>query len=397
MQTRVQTGTLVSGLGHAGLILWVLLGDWLFAPDPAEEVIVTQVSMMTSEEFDALQSAASTPTPSEEPASRPQPRPEPVVEPEPEPIPEPEPEPEPLPEPEPEPEPEPLPEPEDLPTAAEEQLLPSPSTEEQPVPDAAEIVAPDPVDVPEEAETSDAPTPAVSDAPTETPEVITEPTEETVAEDTGAVLETEATEDQDEPLGMTASVRPRARPERPVEETPPEEPTEDLAEQVAAAVETPEEPVEEPAEEPVEEPVEEEPATEDAVAEALAEALAEESVSESDTGGSDLPQGPPLTAGEVGDVRSAIGNKWNLGSASTDALRTTIVVRVSFSPDGQPTDIELLESDGPTEAATSTAFSAARRAVLRAHQDGGIPLPADKYDTWRVLDLVFDPNGMRLR
>lgn len=377
VQPRVQTGTLVSGLGHAGLILWVILGDWLFASAPADQVIVTQVSMMTSAEFDALQAAASTPTPSPEPAPKPQPRPEPKPEPAPAPAPAPEPVVEPTPAPE--------PVPEDLPTAAEEQLLPSPSQEEQAVPDAAEIVAPVPTDVPEDAQTSDTPTPAVSDQPTAEPVVPQEPTEATVAEATGTVLQTEANRDQTEALGMTASIRPRAKPERPPEPAP-----EDVAAEVAAAVDAPQD-------QPADEPAAEAP-TEDAVADALAEALAEDtSDPTSDTGGSDLPQGPPLTAGEVGDVRSAIGNKWNLGSASTDALRTTIVVRVSFSPEGQPTDIELLESDGPTEAATSTAFSAARRAVLRASQDGGIPLPADKYDTWRVLDLVFDPNGMRLR
>ena len=29
--------------------------------------------------------------------------------------------------------------------------------------------------------------------------------------------------------------------------------------------------------------------------------------------------------------------------------------------------------------------------------DGGLPLPPGKYETWRVLDLVFDANGMTLR
>ena len=33
----------------------------------------------------------------------------------------------------------------------------------------------------------------------------------------------------------------------------------------------------------------------------------------------------------------------------------------------------------------------------RTGQICGIPLPPDKYDTWRVLDLVFDANGMRAR
>ncbi|MFZ1481388.1 MAG: hypothetical protein WAT25_11520, partial [Paracoccaceae bacterium] len=117
------------------------------------------------------------------------------------------------------------------------------------------------------------------------------------------------------------------------------------------------------------------------------------------SGGSDTiaPTGPPLNAGEIGDVRNAIGGKWSLGAVSTETLRTTIVVRVSFDPTGKPTDIRMLESDGPSQAATDTAFSAARSAIIRAYREGGIPFPPDKYETWKVVDFVFDPNGMRFR
>ena len=49
----MQTGTIFSGIGHTGLILWVLVGDWLFPASPPEEIIATQVSLITSEEFAA--------------------------------------------------------------------------------------------------------------------------------------------------------------------------------------------------------------------------------------------------------------------------------------------------------------------------------------------------------
>ena len=78
-------------------------------------------------------------------------------------------------------------------------------------------------------------------------------------------------------------------------------------------------------------------------------------------------------------------------------MSTVVVVRVEFSPDGRPGNISLIESSGPTQAAIDTAFSAARRAIQRAYTEGGIPLPPDKYDTWKVLVLVFDANGMRFR
>ncbi|TAG14917.1 MAG: hypothetical protein EAZ40_13995 [Rhodobacterales bacterium] len=161
------------------------------------------------------------------------------------------------------------------------------------------------------------------------------------------------------------------------------------AEPVEEAPESVEEPVEDPAEQPVDDQ-----ATEDAIAALLDEAAVEEPTS---TGGQALPQGPPLTGGEMGNISSAIARKWNLGASSTDTLRTKVVIRVSFGPDGRPTGFELIESDGPTQTAIDQLYQTAQRAVNRAYADGGLPLPPEKYDTWQVLDLVFDANGMTLR
>jgi hypothetical protein len=277
---------------------------------------------------------------------------------------------------------EPVPQPIDVPEpiaplAPEEQILPSTQTEAQPTPRPADVVTPDPTPTPEpDVETSPDPTPATTDTPTDEPVVVPDVTPETVAPESGDVLATEATEEQPEALGMQTSLRPRSRPApRPVVE-----------EAAQAAVE----------------PAVADTATDVDVAAAIAAAVDEAATDEpaADTG-SDVAAGTgggePMTSGEIGDFSRAIGSKWNLGSASTDALRTTIVVRVTFSPDGQPTGIELIDSDGPTEAATTTAFEAARRAIQRASLQGGIPLPPDKFETWKVVELVFDPNGMRMR
>ena len=69
----------------------------------------------------------------------------------------------------------------------------------------------DRVEVETEAETSDNPTPAVAEDPAAEEVIEDQPSEETVPEDTGDVLETEANRDQDDPTGMTASPRPKAR------------------------------------------------------------------------------------------------------------------------------------------------------------------------------------------
>jgi hypothetical protein len=97
------------------------------------------------------------------------------------------------------------------------------------------------------------------------------------------------------------------------------------------------------------------------------------------------------------ELAAGIGRKWNLGMASAETLRSKITVRVCLAEDGRPCNLILLAADGPTEEAVDRLFQTARRAILRAGLDGGLPLPADSKDTWRVLDLVFDANGMTQR
>ena len=42
------------------------------------------------------------------------------------------------------------------------------------------------------------------------------------------------------------------------------------------------------------------------------------------------------------------------------------------------------------------AFEAARRAIIRCGSRG-FPLPAEKYDQWREVEMVFNPEGMRMK
>ncbi|MGL5008971.1 MAG: cell envelope biogenesis protein TolA, partial [Paracoccaceae bacterium] len=197
------TGQIISGAGHGVLILWLLLGDFLFSPPEPEELAVVSGELISSADFEAMQAAArANATTAPEPVVE-EPPPEPVVEP-PEPVVEEPPEPvveEPPPEPvveEPPPEPvveEPPPEPEEIPEGttgfAEPSVLP-PSDDPQPLPNPLEdarprqrpsdIVAAVPVEETPDVEVSDTPTPAVSEEATDEPVVEQEPVEETAPE-----------------------------------------------------------------------------------------------------------------------------------------------------------------------------------------------------------------------
>jgi len=112
----------------------------------------------------------------------------------------------------------------------------------------------------------------------------------------------------------------------------------------------------------------------------------------------DRPSGPPLTSGEKDALRVAVQQCWNVGSLSSDALRTTVVVAVSMGEDGKPNNgsIRMLSASGGGDSAAKQAFEAARRAIIRCGSRG-FNLPVEKYDSWRDIEMTFNPEKMRIK
>ena len=105
-----------------------------------------------------------------------------------------------------------------------------------------------------------------------------------------------------------------------------------------------------------------------------------------------------MTQGEKDTMRVAVSACWNVGSLSSEAGATIVTVAVSMDQSGKPNpgSIRMIDYQNGTEAAARQAFEAARRGILRCAKDG-YPLPADKFDQWENIEMVFDPSGMRLR
>ena len=382
--------TTLSAIGHLGVILWAVMGDWLFAPKDMPPMEVAEVSLMSEGEFQAMMASAPKPKePTETPAEPPA---EPVVA-APEPItpdlPAPQPEPEPVPVEEVLPETVPvLPEAQPLeapppvaPPAEEEQPIAVPDSSIKPKPRPAQRITETPVeselDTPEVADTA---TPEVSDQAQPDAEVV-EVTEPAAApEESAALVSPDAVENDAPELAPTASRRPQSRPERQVQTEEAAEPQAQDSDQAAT-----------------------DEATADADAEAIAAALAEAASTETASADSGLPEGPPMTAGEKDGVRSAINACWNIGSLSTAAQRVKLVIRVEMNEDGTPItpSIEMTSYEEGDAAAAQQAFEAAKRAVVRGVKGcGGKPgfeLDPAKYSTWNVMNLTFDATGMRLR
>lgn len=383
-------GLYISGAGHGGLILWVLLGGFFSGPRP-EPLDVAPVSLVSAEEFAALTAEASAPraveeeqpeAPSVESAPRPQARPEPTPEPEPEPEPAPEPEPEPVVEPTPEPEPVPEPVVETPPQPVVPEVDNAPVTPTV-LPDSAPPVAADRVT----DEVVAAPDPDVriadvdqvrpepAELPAETPVEVAPET--TAREQTTTQIVTEADQSDENSLGISASIRPRPRPNRPA---PASEPDPAPVTETAAAAPDPE-PTPEPA-----------PAASSAVNDALAEALGGSSQT---SGNGTARVGPPLTQGEQNAFRVAVQGCWTVDPGSP-TYQVVLTVGMDMQEDGRvvSSSLELLSATGGDTTTVQTAYEAARRAILRCQTQGrnGYDLPAEKYDQWRRIELTFDPR-----
>ena len=367
----MNTGQVISGIGHAGLIGWVLFGGTFQSePLPFE---VTEVSVISTDAFEALLSSGPQPDSATEVALPVQPDvlPDPVDTPVPDqpvvtetPTPTVLPEPEVVPVP-----PTPQPTPDIVDTSPEQpqpldQAVVVPEIAPRAVPRPSERVAPEAVaPPPEDIAPGEVEQPAITeDAGADTP---AEEQQATAPEEAATEIVTEAETPTNAPT--TSPRPPSVRPNPPVQRadpapTPPETPPTDVAPAVAA----------------------------DAVNDALREALG--------GGADDAPVGPPLTSGEKDALRVAVSSCWNVGSLSSEALQTTVVVTVDMTPDGKPVNssIRLASSSGGSTGAANQAFEAARRAIIRCTRDG-YGLPADKYGQWKEIEMTFNPERMRIK
>ncbi|WP_424941860.1 energy transducer TonB [Aliiroseovarius crassostreae] len=374
----MRTGLYISGAGHALLILWLLFGSLIGWRNEEVKLRVSDVSFITEDEFAALTAprgeanASETPpapapaAPVETPVPPARPDPEPVPEPDPEPEPEPQPEPQPEPIPEP-PAPDPVPEPEPAPEP------PAPEPALQDIPRVAPTPAPEPDPQAEVApEVVEAPTPSPEPEATPTPDVTPTAPEAATTE-----IVTEANEpEEDVSAAPVRSARPAPRPNRPA-------PTPDPA------------PEPEPTEvaEPEPDPAPPSNAAANAVANAVSDAVAG---GDEDRPAQNVPEGPPMTRGEKEGLRLAVQQCWSLGTASSDAMRTTVVVMVDMARDGKPTGTRMVDWQGPSQGAADIAYQAARRAILICGRTG-YDLPQEKYSQWREIEMTFNPDKMRIK
>ncbi len=377
-------GTLASGVGHAALIVWIAVGGLFSRHDDNPEMAVTEVSLVSSAEFAAIEALSPTappPKPSQTDVAVPeavapdQAPPAPTAEtPPPERAQQTPPPPDPVPDatdPTP-PAPEPDPAPQPTAPLSEDPPVTAPTVAERPRERPADRVAPDPTEAPAPDAVPDAAaSPAVTPEATPDAAQITPDRPETAAPDAGTVLATEAKKKSD--LAPLASSRPRVRPApRP----PAVVASSEIPPDAVSASDVPK----------------------DAIADAVAAAAAAMSASSDTPSPAAAPTGPPMTSGEKDALKVAVQACWNVGSLSSEALNTTVTVSVQLAETGIPDagSIRMTDAVGGSATAARQAYEAARRAIIRCGASG-FKLPAEKYGQWKTLELVFDPKNMRMK
>ena len=387
----MHTGHVISGTGHAALILWLLIGGWLRpTPDPVE---FTDVSVISGAAFDAMvasreppQSATEVAQPSQpevqvdapevsSDADRPVEQPAPVQTETP---------------------------PEDaVPEVTQQELPPETQVEDTPPdlsepvgdvavlvpevsPEAAprpvERVAPEPVAQPDPEVTPDpveqqAVVPDAEGTPVEEPQQEARAPEEATTE---VVTEaTQAPTASPRPPGRRPAAPPRQVAEAPVPDTPARTPP-------AAPAADPA-PTETPADPPSE------PVSNDDVLAALAAAAESEAAPAQPA----APTGPPLSASEREALRVAVSRCWSVGPLSTEAMGTIVTVGVQMNQNGTPVidTIRLISASGGSNAAAQKVFESARRAIILCGKSG-FNLPPEKFGQWQTIEMTFDPRKM---
>jgi len=128
----------------------------------------------------------------------------------------------------------------------------------------------------------------------------------------------------------------------------------------------------------------------DTTAEEIAKALAEVT-----NGKPSTPLGPPLTGGEKDGLVLAVQQCWNVPIGLQNADNLVVVIAMELTRDGKLAgNPKLIDPPGPPTGTIKQAFEAGRRALIRC---APYDLPREKYEQWRQVEVVFNPEKMAVR
>ncbi len=330
----MQTGTKISGFLHLGAIGLALFGGSLFRASPPVALQVSNVSVITSEDFAAMLSSAPEAVPDVEAS--------PVIK---------------------------QPKSEDKPQEALPEIERStePVEVQQEPNEQVAVIAPAPSPAPRiDTKSAPKPKPSAKEAETTqsetTPDQSTpdaaEPKQEQAPKEAATQIVTEVEKVSD--FAPTTSTIP---PSRPRDLSKPAVKTQKVVTEIEPKPKTEEQ-------------------TNDEIASAIAEVQAE----------TNKPVGPPLTGSEREGLVLAVQKCWNVPIGLQNADNLAVVISIELSQDGKLIKSpKLIDPAGTPTGTLKQAFEAGRRALIRC---APYDLPREKYEQWREIEVVFNPENM---
>ncbi|MDR6263951.1 hypothetical protein [Roseobacter sp. N2S] len=248
----------------------------------------------------------------------------------------------------------------------------------RPAPRVSDQVAPEP---PTDAET--AKEAVESTTPSETPAEQTETKEEVAPKESTTEIVTEAEEDPNS-LAPVKSSRPKGRPSDIVARA---QAVKDAAAKAATQAAN---------EKAAADKAKSDTAEADRLAAAKdAQAKAIEAAMKAATSETAQSVGPPLTGSEKGALVLAVQQCWAPPVGVQDAANLVVTLSVELTPDGKLMGSpKLVEPSGTPQGLVQQAYEAGRRALIRC---APYNLPKDKYEQWRRIEVVFNPQNMVVR
>jgi hypothetical protein len=133
----------------------------------------------------------------------------------------------------------------------------------------------------------------------------------------------------------------------------------------------------------------------DAKAAKEADAKAIEAALKAATSAASVPSGPPMTGSEKGALVLAVQRCWTPPIGVQNAADLVVVLSIELTKDGKlKSSPTLIEPKGAQSDLVKVAFRAGRQALIAC---APYDLPKDKYEHWRQIEVVFDPKKMVMK
>ena len=104
-----------------------------------------------------------------------------------------------------------------------------------------------------------------------------------------------------------------------------------------------------------------------------------------------LPPGERMSLSEIDAFRAQIRACWSVPAGAKNAENLLVRVRVQLDPSGRPIAKKIINRAQLTDSFFLSAAESVLRAIERCQP---YKMPPEKYESWREMELNFDPSKM---